>query len=270
MRELCIYLSLADGAAVRVLEHPDRDRPGVDGCDAIILRGTRRVAVEHTRAYMYPGKPGVVKRLDRIRPIISERVTRRHPTSLVQVGVPIEEFAPGVDWDAMAAEVGERCAEVLDQAGEAEGRLPVRVPCLRERAFVQRLFRVRAPRGFCSVSPAIWGREPEVDTVLDFRRAIAEKRETLMPYHDEGMPTVLLLDVEDYLAFDAAVELYAQALAQEPSDGIDEAYLAASGYQPSFLVPLGPDPRSTAAWAERTRFVALRPQVERVLKRVKD
>jgi hypothetical protein len=81
----------------------------------------------------------------------------------------------------------------------------------------------------------------------DIARVLAEKATQLRPYHDAGMRTVVLLDVDDVALSnsDVVADAFAHASATwEGRDFVDEVYLVDSGRRPAWVYPLKLDHRS--------------------------
>lgn len=156
--ELCDYMALREGVEVVVTSRPDREPGANGGCDALVQRGSVACAVEVTRLFQAPQHPRVVKVLEEIRPAIAERVVAAFSTSIVMVGVPIEEFQPGLDWQALSRSVSDAAIEALRDLSTGV-RLPVTVPGLQTRAFVQVIWE-DVPAGFCAVNAAVGAGTP--------------------------------------------------------------------------------------------------------------
>ena len=174
IRELCDHLALREGVEVVVTSRPDREPDANGGCDALVQRGSVACAVEVTRLFQAPQHPRVVKLLEEIRPAIAKSVVAAFPASIVMVGVPVEEFQRGLDWQALCRSVSDAAIEALRDLSPGV-RLPVTVPGLQTRAFVE-VIREDVPAGFCAVNPVVWGRDPEDLTVLPQLRMLPARQ----------------------------------------------------------------------------------------------
>jgi hypothetical protein len=260
--ELCDHLTLREGVEVVVTGRPDREPGSNGGCDAIIQRGAGACAVEVTRVFQAPQHPRFVKRLEEIKPAIAARVVAAFPSSIIMIGVPAEDFEPGLDWQALAQSVADAAIAALRDLSPGV-QLPVAVPGLPTRAFVRVIWQ-GVPEGFCAVNPVVWGRDPEDLTVDDLCRALADKRASMRGYQEMGMRTVLLLDCEA-LAWPPYVSgLFGRAIELEDPSAFDEVYAALSAHSPSFVIPLKLGAVAPVGQPELGDFIGLRATVERM------
>jgi hypothetical protein len=260
--ELCEYLSLREKVDVRIVRRPDREPGNSGGCDAILQRGGRQVAVEHTRVFAAPNKPRVVKVLERVRPVICRPVEAAFPESWVQIGVPAEEFAGGMEWIEVASRIGNLCVHAL-QGVEVGKRVRLDVAGLSSKVVAERV-KEGVQDGLCWVRPVVWGRDPEELTVDDMVRALVDKRSTLESYHREGWPTVLVLDVEDLGWPDVFGPLFGRATERADASAFDEVYVAASAWNPSLIIPLKLGSQVPVGQPELGEFIGLCEELRRM------
>lgn len=262
LSELCDCLALREGVAVTVTDRPDRAPGANGGCDAIIQRGVSSEAVEITRLYAAPQHPRTVRLLEQIRPVIAARVVAAYPSSIVMIGVPAEDFKPGLDWQALAQSVADAAIAALRDLSPRE-QLPVTVAGLPTQSLVRVLLQ-GAPEGFCAVNPVVWGRDPEDLTVDDLCRALADKRASMRCYQQAGLRTILLLDCEHFPWPPHVSGLFGRAIELEDPSAFDEVYAVLSAHSPSFVIPLKLGSVAPVGQPELGDFIGLRAAVARL------
>lgn len=263
--ELCDFLALREGVEVHVTGRPDREPGASGGCDALIDRGGIACAVEVTRLFPAWQHPRTVKRLEEIRPIVAARVVAARPHAIVMVGVPVEEFHRGVDWQELSLCFANAAVDALRDL-QPNQRVPVTVRGISTPAFVQVLWD-RASEGFCAVNPAVWGRDPEELACDEVCRALSDKRASMRGYQMSGKRTILLLDCEWFPWAPYVSGLFAGAIEREDPSAYDEIYAALSAFTPSFLIPLKLDAVAPVDQPTLGEFIELRTAVDRLRER---
>jgi hypothetical protein len=175
--------------------------------------------------------PGLMKRVDEIRPAIARVVMAAFPRSWVLVWIPAENFRRGLNWGAIAADVANRCVAELRQAGLKE-RVKVEVPPLRSQVFAEQR-NDDLDAAIVSVHPG-----PEDFMVDDIRRALTAKQAIMGTYRSQGYQTILVLDTEEYPWFAPLYALFERATERVSLNAFDEIYMAATIHWPSLIVPL--------------------------------
>ena len=117
------------------------------------------------------------------------------------------------------------------------------------------------PSAHCLVCAIVWGRDPEELTIDATCRALSEKSEGMQQYRAAGLRTLLILDNEDYMFLIALLDLFGRALALQDASMYDKIYLAASGDEPSFIVPLKLGERAAVWQPELGEFIGLREEI---------
>lgn len=235
--ELCAYLAVWERSRVAVVCRPDRHAGSSDKrCDAILIRGGTRMAVEHTRVFVVHEQPKMDKRLELLRPVFQKQMVACFPHALVRVGVPADGFVPGMDWEFEASVLADKLATALRTA-DLRQRVVAELPQGRGRAFAEMLQRgLRTAK--CVVQPCVWGVDPEDSTVRDIRRALRSKSAGQQAYKSRGFRTILLLEFE-MLAWPPFMrDLALRASRLEDLSAYDEVYLALIESQPCDLLPI--------------------------------
>lgn len=263
--ELCAFLALHENSPVGVICRPDRHASNASLCDAILLRGLDRVAVEHTRVFGAPEQPGRVRVLAFVAPAIKAEIEPQFPHWIVQVGIPVEAFGPGRDWLHEAATVARVLAAKL-RTVPAHDSVEAPVASGTGRAFARLVGKPRA-EGFCSVHPVVWGRDPEDLTVDDFRRALVGKKAVMSKYKAQGIRTLLLLEFEAMAWMPWALEQLRKAAEDQDVSAFDEIYLALTAWTPAFVLPFVTGGTADDSASLGGRFIELREQVAIALAR---
>jgi len=229
---LCAVLTEHERRPVTVVSHPDRG--GVaGGCDAILQRGSLRVAAEHTCIHSIGERPRFPLIWKQIAPTLTERIRSTFPNDWIRLWIPVRQLPRSRRWpemiDTVAAAV---VASVPTMPLDSE--LKVDVPALGVQVLVGRL--KPHGRGVCSMSWLVPG-QTEDYAIEDMRRAIREKRKTLLAYRREVDQTLLLLDSEECGWPVQFMEAFLEAARAETPDAFDDIYLACTMSTPIILFP---------------------------------
>lgn len=232
------------------------------GCDAIVIRGETRVAVEHTRVHTSQGRPGHVRVLQQITPLISDRVLAAFPREWIMVLVPVEKIETGRDWEAMCEKIAADVIAAVPGLKHEQG-LKIDVPGLFQ--IVAFRHQPHGSKGYCWVK---WWTRSEEDgqkIVDDLRAAISKKSLRLQTYRKDGYRTLLLLDAEEAGWPAQFINGFAEAIDEEPLEAFDDVYLDCTGLLPRMFVPLKlgdaipPKPADHEAfWSAQKRVLAAR------------
>ena len=232
----CKRLEAIEQLVVSVLKRPDRDNPGKRGCDAIIERGSRRFALEHTTIDSFLGQRADSDRFRRVLIPIEEEIRNAYPESWIEICIPAHAAPNGTNWSGITRALAEGCIRRIAEMGFGDyvpafqpADVPFSVSILREPSSDgPTCFVMRAP-------PSNWTAQLE----QDFARAIREKRDQLAPYQEQGLPTILLLDSDDiHVNRRSLVEGFSRAAKRETTEAIDEVYITESSRDPVWLYPV--------------------------------
>src|SRR5262249_31011295 len=139
------------------------------GCDAIVLRGDARVAVEHTRVHTSRERPGHVLLLQKITSPISDRVLAAFPEEWILVLVPVEKIRPRTDLEAMCEKIAVEVIAAVPGIRREQG-LKIDVPDLFQ--IVAFRHQPHGSKGYCWVKWWTRSEEDEPKIVDDLRTAI--------------------------------------------------------------------------------------------------
>ena len=220
---------LTEGARPEIRERPDRDSPGVGGCDAIVARADSPQAVEHTTIDAYADQRRDTAHFMRAFMPLGERVAARFPDSWIEVFVPAHAVPPQQNPEALGERVFERACETmpslpisdmfnLDQTRFDFEDLPFPVFISRQELAGQ-----EPACFFTRVAPP----DRKEQLVANIVAALEKKSKQLRPYRAR-MSTVLLIDFDDISLLNqyAVAEAFAEAAGRwTSSDSIDEVYL---------------------------------------------
>src|SRR5262249_54976082 len=155
----------------RVISRPDRDGV-IGGCDAILQRGTRRVAAEHTRIHSISERPKIPHIWNRIPPRLRERVEAAFPGERIFVWIALNELPRPKHWPAMVENIASVVIAAVPTI-DVEDERKVDVPAFGIYVLVRRSR--SSGCGICSVGWRVPGMTIDY-AVEDMRRAIREKR----------------------------------------------------------------------------------------------
>ncbi len=114
----CTVIGRIERSPITVVEHPDREKPGQGGCDAIVDRKNTRHAVEHTSLDTYQRRREDDDRFRKVVLPIAEAIESTFPDSWVEMEVPVHAIPTGEDWRQL-------CDRLLARCLEAVGSMPI-------------------------------------------------------------------------------------------------------------------------------------------------
>jgi len=240
--QFCTRLSLIERQEVVVVSRHDRENPGRGGCDAIIERGGRRFALEHTTVDAIAGQRADDARFRQVVVPLERAIQAAHPDSWTLISVPTHAIPSDVSWGAIAEALLEGCIRAIAQM-PYDGRWQqfefqgVPFPVLISRR--------RDPRDpACHVMRVSPG-NLEAHLENNMAHAIGEKRGQLAPYRRQGLSTILLLDSDEFVLTnrDSLADAFRRASTRENTDEFDEVFLAVTFLNPIWIYPLKLDDR---------------------------
>ena len=113
--QFCTRLSLVERQEVLVVSRPDRENPGQGGCDAIINRGGRRFALEHTTVDAITGQRTDDARFREVVVPLEESIRAAYPDSWTEITVPAQAVPSGVNWGEIGGALREGCIRAIAQ-----------------------------------------------------------------------------------------------------------------------------------------------------------
>lgn len=239
----CVVLSRIEGAPVTVVERPDKDKPGQGGCDAIVERRGVRHAVEHTTLDSYQRRREDDDRFRKVVLPVAIAVEETFTDSWVEMEVPVHAIPPGEDWTELRNRLRACCVEAIGGMPIAEYHDLTRTrfdwPDIPFPVWIS-----RQPTAGDSPKCVIFRQAPgdlHAQLAADVKRALDDKTNQLRAYHDGGMPTVLLLDIDDVALTnrDFVADAFARAVTTwDDRNAVDEVYLTDSGRRPVWVYPL--------------------------------
>lgn len=239
----CTVVGRIEGSRIDMIERPDRDQPGRGGCDAIVRRRGVLQAVEHTTLDSYERRRDDDNRFRRVVMPIAPAIEAAFPDSWVELEVPVHAIASGQNWNELSVRLRDGCIAVIREMPVADNydltRTRFDLPDVPFPVWIS-----RQPAGGDRPSCMLFRQAP-VDRydqlAADAERALEDKSTQLRAYHDDGKPTVLLMDFDDVVLLNRDLVATAFARASENRGGIeviDEVYLIDSGRKPVWVYPL--------------------------------
>jgi hypothetical protein len=238
--QLCAVWSELDGRPTVVGSHPDRD--GVQGgCDAIVLRGAQRLAIEHTSVHTILQRPKHLLYLDEFRKLVVDPLHQALPREVLLVAIPAKLIVGFADRAATAALIVSAVIAAVPRIPSCRGLNIDDAPGVPFRVFVYRFTSSRRATGQVTLNP--FGPDDE-DAAKDMLRALQGKREKMSRYKTQGYRTVLIIDAPESGPFPGYFwEIFAEAAADLDLSPFDEVILAGSWGDPVSLSPLLGDGR---------------------------
>jgi hypothetical protein len=232
IQQLCAVWTELDGPPAVIDCHPDRE--GVPaGCDAIVLRGDQRSAIEHTSVHTIPQRPKHLLYLDEFRKLVVDPLHQALPLEVLLVAVPAKLIEGFADPAAMAALIVSAVVAAVPRIPSCRGLNIDDAPGLGFRVFVYRFTPRRTAAGQVTLNP--YGPDDQ-DTTMDIRRALREEREKMLRYKTEGCRTVLILDAPESGAFSSYFwQIFLTAAGEMDFRAFDEVIFAGSWGDPVFF-----------------------------------
>lgn len=231
--EFCDRMSILEGHLVKVIERPDRVHHGKGGCDAIILRGDREEALEHTTVDSYKGQREDDARFTRVVVPIEESIRKAFPDSYIWVSVPVHVIPNGMT----SKQLEIACIEIIKKV-PADGQMKVytspNIP------FSIRIRNVPSPQNPDCHVMRLTPQKQKAELLENMISLLIKKNKQLKPYKEKGLPTILLLDSDDpsLVSADSLAESLAQAVLQYDPTYIDQIYIVEADRNPIWYLPV--------------------------------
>ncbi len=237
IEQFCAGLSAIEGQEVRIVKRPDRDNRGQGGCDAIIDRGGRPCAIEHTTIDVIVDQRADDARFRQVVVPLEEAIGSAYPDSWIGICVPIHAVPTGTDWSGMRDALIDGCVHAIcDMAfGKEHRKFEFEgVP------FPVWITRRKSPRQPGCYVMRLAPRDLETHMVNNMARAIREKSEQIAPYRRQGFVTILLLDSDEFVLTneDSLAQAFRTAADRESPEGFDEVYIAMTWQNPIWIYPV--------------------------------
>lgn len=237
IEQFCWRLSKIECHRVQIIERPDRDNPRTGGCDAIIERGKRRFALEHTTIDSFLNQRADAARFRQVVVPLEQSIRSVYLDSCIEIMVPVYAIPKGEDWLGITERLHNSCVKVIEQMSFNETQ--------QQFTFAEIPFPVWITRRENHRNPACYVMYKTPDNlaaqiVKNISKAIYAKRNQLAPYRQQGLPTILLLDSDDTALVN--LELFADAFRKvadcESTEGLDEIFIAEADRNPIWYYPV--------------------------------
>jgi len=237
IRHFCERLAAIEEWGVNAVERPDREKPGHGGCDAIIERGDRRFALEHTTIDSYSAQRADNHRFRTVVVPLEDAIRKAYPDSWIEICVPAGAVPTGTDWPRLAETLKEGCTEKIAQMPFGDQSYEFQLAGVPFPVLISRERRPQDPG--CFVMRHAPG-NLKAQLLDNIARAIRKKRDQLAPYRLQGLPTILLLDSDETALINRhfLTEAFVTAANRETVDGLDEVFIAETRRDPVWFYPV--------------------------------
>jgi len=234
--QFCKRVSEIERRAVNVKSWPDRESPGIGGCEAIIDKGGKLFALEHTSIDSFFNKRKDDHLFNKIVVPIEEEIHKVYPDLRIALSVPAKAAYEGHNFKKITKKLIEESIKVIPGIPDDHK--------LHKFDFNGVPFPVlistdsNAERSGCLVSRTL--NDYKEDMASDIARAIRTKRMPLLSYRNDSLSTILLLDSDDVALMNHHIlaDAFAKASEHENTDGIDEIYIAEADRDPIWFYPV--------------------------------
>ena len=243
----CNVVGRIESSPIDIVERPDRDRPGLGGCDAIVRRLRTLQAVEHTTLDSYERRRDDDSRFRKVVMPIAPAIEAAFPDSWIELEVPVHAIPSGLNWVDLSSRLRDRCIDAIAQMPIASyydlTRTRFDLPDIPFPVWISRQPSA-GDRPSCILFRQAPGDRYE-QLAADVSRALDDKSQQLSAYSREGKRTVLLIDFDDVVLLnrDLVATAFARAAAGRDLSRIDEVYLVDSGRRPPWVYPVKLDAR---------------------------
>lgn len=237
IKEFCARIAAIEKVEVRILERPDRDNPGQGGCDAIIERGGKKFAVEHTTIDSFAGQRADSARFKKVVVPLEKVIRESYPDSWIEIAVPVEAVPTGTDWPKLSKALQRECLKIIPQIPFEDKSQEYHLDGIPFSVWITRRRAEKSPACYVMrVAPA----DQKKQLGKNMAKAIREKSKQLAIYRKDGLPTILLLDSDDFVLVNpqSLADAFGEAAKQETVTGLDEVYIAEADQDPIWFYPV--------------------------------
>ena len=237
IKQFCKRLAAIEQQQVHPIQWPDQDDPGKGGCDAIIDRGGRHFALEHTTLDAI-----MDQRMDddRFRKVVlptEEAILAEYPDSWVHVAIPVHAIPTKANWNKITQDLCKGCIEVLKLMPSDGIRRKFEFPGVPFPVMITRREDYGRPACYAMrIEPDHLETHLENNMIM----AITKKRDQLAPYKAQGYPTILLLDSDEMVLVNwiDLAGAFRKAADRETLVECDEVFVAMTFLDPIWIYPL--------------------------------
>jgi hypothetical protein len=220
--DFCERITFLTGLDTKVIGWPDDENPGKGCNDALLLRGSEEVALDHTRVQSFKDHFKDNALLESIVSPLQDSLRGLYPGHRVRITIQVRGLPKG-NRDEMREHLREECIRVLPDVPEDGKRHEYRfvtVPCkvwiTKRRSQIPGFFIGRYLPG-----------DQDTEIYNAMLTGLKSKSKQFARFKDKGMQTILLLETEDFSSLDESTipDVFSLAVPQCDLTSIDEVYL---------------------------------------------
>jgi hypothetical protein len=222
IEDFCARNTLLTGCATNVIGWPDEENPGKRCCDALILRGSEQMALDHRviESFKDHYKDNVL--LKSIVSPLQESLLGLYPSHRIRIHIRVRGL-PKANRDKMREDLKKGCIKALEATPD-DSRIHKHyvadVPC---DIWVSRTI---SKRPGCFVG-RILPRDQDAELNSGMLGALESKSQQFYRFKDKGFYTILLLDTDDFSSLNEYMvgDAFSLAIKQCDIAPMDEVYL---------------------------------------------
>ena len=228
----CERLSLLTGSTIKVLEWPDEENPGKGCCDALIVRNSEQIALDHRVVESFTNHFKDNALLNSIVAPLQKSLIGLYPSHRIRIRIRVRGLPKG-NRDRMRDTLKEGCIKALhatpDDCRVHKHRV-ADVPC---DVWISK---TPSERPGCFIGRYL-PEDQEAELNYGMLQALKSKSKQFDRYKKKNFQTLLLLDSDDFASLDEYIIANAFSLAIEQWDisSIDEVYVFYS-YPDNFII----------------------------------
>lgn len=218
----CAKITELSGSPTKVIEWPDEENQGKGCCDALIVRNSKKIALDHRIVENFDNHFKDNALLNSIIAPLQTSLDGLYPGHRIRIYIRVRCLPKG-SIDKMREELQNGCIKALEKT-PADSRihkyLIAGVPCEIEAS------KTPNKRPGCFVGRLL-PKDQNSELSDEVLRALQAKSKQFGRFKENGFYTILLLDTDDFLSLDEHMIAHAFSLAigQCNITSIDEVYL---------------------------------------------
>lgn len=222
IEDFCARITELSGSSTKVIEWPDEENPGKGYCDALIVRNSKQIALDHRVVLSFNNHFKDNALLYSIVAPLQTSLDGLYSGHRIRISIRVHGLPKG-SRDKMREELKKGCIKALEET-PADSRIHKHfiagVPC---EVWVSK---TPSERPGCFVG-RILPKDQDAELNDEALRALQAKSKQFGRFKENGFYTILLLDTDDFSSLNEHMlaNAFSLAIGQCDITSIDEVYL---------------------------------------------
>ena len=235
IESFCARITELSGSPTKVIEWPDEENPGKGCCDALIVRNSKQIALDHRVVESFNDHFKDNALLNSIVVPLQTSLDGLYPGHRIRICIGVRGLPRG-SRDKMREELKKGCIKALEETpvdSRIHKHVIAGVPC------EVKVSKTPSERPGCFVR-RILPKDQEAELDNEARRALQAKSKQFARFKENGFYTILLLDTDDFTSLDEHMiaNAFSLAIGQCDITSIDEVYLFYGDPDDFVILPL--------------------------------